>query len=573
MEKNTKPLISFKNFGFQYRTQTTPTLHDINLDIYKGEKVLIVGPSGSGKSTMANCINGLVPFNYSGEITGLLEVGGIETKKSSIFELSNIVGTVLQDPDGQFVGLTAAEDIAFSLENNCVPQEEMFTRVKNAAELVGAQKYLNSSPFDLSGGQKQRVSMAGVIINDVDVLLFDEPLANLDPATGKQTIELIDTIMHKTDATVVIIEHRLEDVLWRYVDRIVLVHEGKIVTDATPDEILSTNKIQECGVREPLYITALKYAGVKITPDKKPGQIDTLKLSEPDKQAVQSWMKEIVLPAKPTNTEELLKVEKLSFEYDEGAKVLDDISFSIHKGEMMAIVGTNGAGKSTLAKLICGFEEDHDGEIYVHGKSMTELTIAERARHIGYVMQNPNQMISKTMIYDEVALGLMARNIPEEEIKERVLQTLKVCGLYQFRNWPISALSFGQKKRVTIASVLVIEPEIIILDEPTAGQDFRHYTDIMEFLRNLNQNGVTVLMITHDMHLMLEYAPRAIVFSQGKLLTDATAAEVLSNPDLTKKASLKQTSLFTLAEKCNILEGKEFVQHFIDYDREVRQHG
>lgn len=572
-KNNIEPLISFKNYGFQYRAQINPTLYDINLDIYKGEKILIVGPSGSGKSTVANCINGLIPFNYKGDVTGTLMVDGKEAKNSGIFNLSTTVGTVLQDPDGQFVGLTAAEDIAFSLENNCVPQQEMIERVQKAATLVGIEKYLESSPYDLSGGQKQRVSMAGVVIDDVEVLLFDEPLANLDPAAGKQAIVLIDSIMKKTDATVIIIEHRLEDVLWRHVDRIVLMHEGRIVADATPDELLSSDEIQKCGVREPLYLTALKYAGLDISPSERPGQIETLRLSESAKEQVKNWAKDTSPPGPKEHTTELLRVETLSYEYEKGKKVLEDVSFSIHAGEMLAIVGTNGAGKSTLAKLICGFETNHTGNIYLRGQNLAGETIAERATHIGYVMQNPNQMISKTMIYDEVALGLIAQKIPESEVKERVENTLKICGLYQFRNWPISALSFGQKKRVTIASVLVMSPEIIILDEPTAGQDFKHYTDIMEFLVQLNNQGVTILMITHDMHLMLEYAPRAIVFSDGKLLADSTAAKVLSDADLTKKASLKETSLYTLAQKCEISDGAGFVQHFIDYDREVRNHG
>lgn len=567
-------LVSFQKYGFQYRAQASPTLYEVDFALCAGEKVLIIGPSGSGKSTLANCINGLIPFNYTGTATGSLAVENRETAGMNVFELSKIVGTVLQDPDGQFVGLTAGEDIAFSLENDCVSQEEMERRVQKAAALVGIENHLESSPYDLSGGQKQRVSMAGVIINHVHVLLFDEPLANLDPATGKQTIQQIDDIMMKTGVTVLIIEHRLEDVLHRGVDRIVLVNEGRILADMPPDELLCLDLLRKNGIREPLYLSALKYAGIKVTPDMRPARIDTLRLTDMDREAVRNWYCTTHPAPLPPRQGELLCVKNLCFAYGEGPDVLKKVSFSLSQGEMTAIVGTNGAGKSTLAKLICGFEKPRRGEIRLDGKSLANQTISERADCIGYVMQNPNQMISKTMIYDEIALGLRSRGIPEEKIVGRVEKTMEICGLLPFRKWPVSALSFGQKKRVTIASVLVMNPQIIILDEPTAGQDFKHYTDIMEFLRRLNEGGVTVLMITHDMHLMLEYAPRALVFHDGRLIADATAAEVLTSRRLTEAASLKETSLFDLAKMCG-LEGEaaDFVQHFIDYDREARKNG
>ena len=568
-----KPIISFRNFSFQYRAQKRPTLTDINLEIYPGERVLIAGPSGSGKSTLAGCINGLNPFSNPGACTGTLTVDGVDAPHSSLFELSAHVGTVLQDPDGQFIGLTVGEDIAFALENSCTPQDEMHAITRHAAELVGIENHLGYAPHELSGGQKQRVSLAGVMVDQVKILLFDEPLANLDPATGKQAIELIDEIQKKTDTTVLIIEHRLEDVLWRNVDRIVLVNDGTILADLRPDELLSGSLLAENGIREPLYVTALRYAGVDITPDKHPAHVDSLVLDDADTQKLRDWFTARPRPAAQPEREPLLEVKGLSFGYQKGQQTLRDVSFSIGKGEMVSIVGRNGAGKSTLSKLICGFETPDAGEIFLNGKPLAEENIRRRARHIGYVMQNPNQMISKTMIYDEVALGLQRSGLTEEQIREKVEATLRVCGLYPFRNWPISALSFGQKKRVTIASVLVLDPELILLDEPTAGQDFRHYTDIMEFLRGLNARGVTVVMITHDMHLMLEYTRRALVFCDGRLIADRTAAAVLCDPALVEQAALKETSLYTLANRCGIAPAQEFVERFIEQDREVREGG
>ena len=567
------PIISFKNFSFQYRAQKKPTLQDINLDIYPGERVLIAGPSGSGKSTLAACINGLNPFSNPGACSGTLTVDGVDAPHSSIFELAGHVGTVLQDPDGQFIGLTVGEDIAFSLENNCTPQPEMKEIVQHAAELVGIENHLGFAPHELSGGQKQRVSLAGVMVDDVKILLFDEPLANLDPATGKQAIELIDTIQQKTDTTVLIIEHRLEDVLWRNVDRIVLVNEGRILADLCPDELLSGSLLAENGIREPLYVTAMRYAGIAVTPEKHPAHIHSVVLDEADTARLHSWFQAEPLPAPKPAPEPLLEVKNLCFGYNKGQHTLQNVSFSIGKGEMVSIVGRNGAGKSTLSKLICGFETQDSGEIYLNGKDLKDENIRRRAKHIGYVMQNPNQMISKTMIYDEVAMALQGSGMTDEQIQKKVEDTLKVCGLYPFRNWPVSALSFGQKKRVTIASVLVQDPELILLDEPTAGQDFRHYTDIREFLQGLNARGVTVVMITHDMHRRLAYTPRALVFCYGQLIADRSASAVLCDPELIERAALKETSLYTLANRCGIAPAEDFVERFIAADREVRAHG
>ena len=565
------PVIQFNNFGYQYNAQAEPTLHGVDLTIYKGEKVLIAGPSGSGKSTLAHCINGLIPFSYIGEITGSLKINGKETKDMSLFEISKTVGTVLQDSDAQFVGLTVAEDIAFAMENDCTPHEAMLQRVQQAAKEVNVLDVLAHAPHELSGGQKQRVSLAGVLVDDVSVLLFDEPLANLDPATGKAAIELIDDIHKRTGSTIVIIEHRIEDVLHRDVDRIILVNEGRIVADTSPDELLCSGLLGDNGLREPLYITALKYAGVQLTPDMHPASLAKMQLSEDARAQVQNWFRATPPAPQKEKGEELLRAEGIRFAYPNGKEALCGIDFELRRGELMCIVGQNGAGKSTFSKVICGFEKPQHGVLYLNGQDIALLTIKERAEHIGYVMQNPNQMISKNMIAEEVGLALTLDGMEPEAIQQRVHETLKVCGLYPFRNWPVSALSFGQKKRVTVASILAMGPEIIILDEPTAGQDFRHYTEIMEFLLELNRQGVTIVMITHDMHLMLEYASRAAVFADGRIIADDSPARLLTDGDIISRASLKETSLFTLAVMCGIGEPREFVQRFIDHDREVRQ--
>ncbi|MFQ9674191.1 MAG: ABC transporter ATP-binding protein, partial [Clostridium paraputrificum] len=430
--------------------------------------------------------------------------------------------------------------------------------------------HLDSSPQRLSGGQKQRVSLAGVMVDEVNILLFDEPLASLDPATGKNAIDLIDKIKNDSNKTIVIIEHRLEDVLYRNVDRVIVVNNGEIVKDTTPGELLATEILKECGIREPLYITALKYAGCKLDEDMNLENIDEINLNSLS-GALKSWADGVVNEEVKEFVTPLLELKNVNFEYSKNKKVLKDVSFKINKGEMVSIVGRNGAGKSTISRLICGFYRPTSGEILFEGNNLKSSTIKERAEKIGLVMQNPNQMISKTMIFDEVALGLQIRGISEDETKRRVYEALQICGLYEFRNWPISALSFGQKKRVTIASILVLNPELIILDEPTAGQDFKHYTEIMEFLKELNKKGVTIVMITHDMHLMLEYTDRSIVLSDGEKIAEDKAFRILTDNEVIERANLKETSLYQLALKANLANPREFVNKFIDYDRRTRE--
>lgn len=568
-----EPIISFDHFGFQYTAQAEPTLYDISLDIRKGEKVLICGPSGCGKSTLAHCVNGLIPNSYPGKTTGTLTVGGRNAEDLSLFDLSKVVGTVLQDSDGQFIGLTVAEDMAFALENDCMDQKDMKALVDRVAQLVGVSGVLGHAPYEISGGQKQRVALGGVMVSGVDVLLFDEPLANLDPAAGKKAVELIDEIQKRTGCAVIIIEHRLEDVLHCPVDRVVLMGEGRILFDGDPDSLLCSDLLQKSGIREPLYVTALKYAGVPLDRDQRLSYLPELRLTEADRRRVADWFFAQPEPEAEKTKKELLRAENIDFTYEGGHHALKGISASIAEGEMLSIVGTNGAGKSTFSKVLCGFEIPQKGTLTLSGEDLSAYSIKERADRIGYVMQNPNQMISKTGIFDEVALGLRNRGVPEEEVRPRVEKALKTCGLYPFRNWPVSALSYGQKKRVTIASILVLEPKIILLDEPTAGQDLYHYTQIMDFLAELNRSGTTVVLITHDMHLMLEYTPRAIVFHDGQVIADTSAAEVLNSPEIVETAHLKETSLYHLAKNCGIASPEEFTRRFIAADREVRSHG
>ena len=548
--------ISFNQFTFQYDAQAEATLKDISFDIVKGEKVLILGPSGSGKSTLAQCLNGIIPNIHKGQAQGQVRIAGQNIFKQSIYDKSQLVSTVLQDPAGQFIGLTVAEDLAFALENDCANQSEMKDKVALWAERLDLTSLLNHRPQDLSGGQKQRVSLAGVLIDESPILLFDEPLANLDPKSGQETIDLIDKIHKEVGATTIIIEHRLEDVLYRPVDRILLVNDGTLLFNGSPDELLSSTLLLENGIREPLYVTVLRQLGFDTRDAQNLSQLDALDLSDlvlPDR---------VLKDKRDSSSDSILKVEGLSVSYGDNPAIIEDMSFSLKKGERLAIVGKNGAGKSTLAKALCGFVPSQ-GKLTYKGQDISQDSIAERSERIGFVLQNPNQMISQTMIFDEVALGLRLRGIEETEVEERVHEVLKTCGLYSFRKWPISALSFGQKKRVTIASILILKPEIIILDEPTAGQDYKTYTDIMNFLDSLQKQGHTIVMITHDMQLMLEYSNRCLVVVEGKIIADDNPVTILNQKDLLESANLKQTSLYTLGQKLSS-DPVEVTQYYIE---------
>ncbi|MGF1788785.1 DUF3744 domain-containing protein [Photobacterium swingsii] len=562
--------IQFSDFTFKYWALEQPTLKNINLTIEKGEKVVIIGPSGSGKSTLGHCLNGLIPHSIKGDTTGKLTLNGQDVSKLDLHHCTNMVGTVLQDTDGQFVGLSIGEDIAFALENQMVEQAEMHSIVENTAKMLDLDTMLELSPFDLSGGQKQRVSLAGVMVDDVDILLFDEPLASLDPQTGKQAIEIIDQLHRDTGKTVVIIEHRLEDVLHRHVDRIILMNRGEIVADMTPDALIASPLLQQHGIREPLYISALKAAGCEITEADKPAYFSTLSLSK-FAPRVNEWFAKQTEAMVPENTSPLLDVQNLSYTYDGERQTLEDVSFTLNKGEFVSILGKNGSGKSTITRLIMGVLEPDSGSMSFNGEGLSTLSIFERAQKIGIVLQNPNHMISHHMIFDEIASGLRNRGMSEAEVERRVHDVLKLCGLYRLRHWPIEALSYGQKKRVTIATILVLEPELLILDEPTAGQDYHHYTVMMTFIRELNEKlGITILIISHDMHLVLEYTQRAIVIADSKCLADQAVNEIFSKPALLEQANLNVTSLYTLGKALGITRLDDFIRCFIEHEAQAK---
>lgn len=552
-------MISFKDFSFKYSNLNEYTLTNINLEIEEGEKVLITGRSGSGKSTLAHCINGLIPYTYKGEISGEINIQNQVPAEHSLFEMGSYVGTILQDQDCQFVGLSAGEDAAFALENDCVPTAEMLEQSNAALNLVDMLEHKNIPPDSLSGGQKQKVAIAGILAMKAPILLFDEPLANLDPASGKKAMETINMLHDTQNKTILVIEHRIEDVLEHGFDRVIIIDEGTVAYNGTPDELLASGKLPEMGLRQPLYVEMLQFCGAELTTEDEISKIEnTLKYKD---QVVSHFMEDS-FTKKVGSTEIVLNIENLCYKYfKEDPYTIKDISFQVRKGEMIAVVGNNGAGKSTLLKAISGIAKYQEGHIYYQGECIDTWSIKKRASTIGYVMQNPNHMITKTMIADEVAFGPRNLGFSEEQVEAAVTEALHICGLEDYRNWPTSSLSYGQKKRLTIASILAMGPKIIIMDEPTAGQDYTSYREFMLYLSKIKEKGISIILITHDMHLALEYADRGVVLSQGRVVQQETMDKILSDEKLISQANLKHTSI----EKMGRLFGVEDLSSFIAY--------
>ncbi|MGG1612871.1 ABC transporter ATP-binding protein [Paenibacillus phoenicis] len=598
-----QPVITFRHFSFRYKNQSEPTLKNIHLEIARGEKIWIAGPSGSGKSTLAHCINGLIPFSYGGEISGQLLLEGQDASAMTIFERSRRVGTILQNPDAQFVGQTVGEDVAFQLENEATPQDVMKEAVFSALDLVGMRAFEARGPYELSGGQKQQVSLAGVLSTQADILLFDEPLANLDPASGAKAMRLIDEIHRNQGKTVILIEHRAEDVLLEHIDRVIVMNEGEITAIGMPDELLAAGILPQYGLRQPLYLDALCHAGLSLSnftgltdpaalrlqehvvmlDGKGEGneQDDSERMkddrqrtggSEPQlRERLETWAASVPLVVRGGVGEPLLELRGVSFAYEPGTNAVEDVSLTVRAGETVALLGSNGAGKSTLSGLITGLLKPNKGEMRLSGEVINDWSIRRRGEAIGYVMQHPHHMLTQHIVRDEVRIGLAARGVPEPERGRRADEALRICGLYPYRNWPVSALSFGQKKRLSIAAILALQPKLMILDEPTAGQDYRHYTEFMEFIARLAAEGMAFLFITHDMHLALEYADRAAVMAGGRIIAEDTVARILADGDLTARANLRETSLARFAKAQGLTSPSRFVEAFIAAEKKVKR--
>ncbi|UFJ39486.1 ABC transporter ATP-binding protein [Brevibacillus humidisoli] len=565
-----EPIVSVKQVSYTYEGLKHPTIREINLDIRRGEKILIAGPSGSGKSTLARCLNGLIPHSYKGELQGQIIIDGKPTSSMRIVEISESVGTILQDPEGQFVGLSVGEDVAFALENQEMSYKEMVALVKEALAKVNMVSQIDKSPQELSGGQKQKVAIAGIPAMNPDILLFDEPLANLDPQSGQQVMALIDEIHQRYNKTIIIVEHRIEEVLEIGMDRIILMEQGEIVADDSASDVVSSGKLKQTGIRHPLYLEALERAGLTYTAETIPLAVSAVERDDVLPSFRQWQFHTAASDAPLVDTAPLLQFDDVWFSYTPEEPLLKAISFAVRPGERIALLGHNGAGKSTLSHLMLGILKPLQGRIFLEGKPAESANVIQRGGKIGYVMQNPHHMISQETVKDEVAFGPRNFGLDEAEVLQRVEEALHVCDLLGHKNWPVSALSFGQKKRLTIASILSMKPRVLLLDEPTAGQDYRHYREMMDFISRLTETGIALLMVTHDMHLALEYTSRSIVLSQGEIIGDMATSRLFADEPPLTAASLRTTSLYQLAKHLGVAQPDQFIQYFIDADRQVK---
>jgi energy-coupling factor transport system ATP-binding protein len=516
--------IDFQNVTFVYEGSDIPALKDINLSIEPGEIILITGPAGSGKTTLCSCINGLVPHFHEGNLQGNVLVRSYNTKKARVGGLASLVGMVFQDPESQLVTSSVADEVAFGPENFGVAREEINKRVMAALKATRLEGYEEREPYNLSGGEQQACVIASVYAVQPDIYVMDEPLANLDPAGRAQVLRLIIDVAKERGKTLVIVEHALEEVI-PLVARIIVMNDGEIVRDGTVEEVLSLGDIPQVFTRPPIIRLAEKFLQkVKpLTPEifyeelSSKYNLGTIRVNN-------SPLLEPLLAGKP-----IIEVKNVSYSYIQGAEALRNISLTVCEGELVAILGRNGSGKTTLVRHLIGLIKPEEGKIFVDGKDVARTPTYELAQDVGFCFQNPNHQIVTFKVRDEVIFGLRAHNIPASEYEERIREALEIVDMLDYIDAEVFDLGKGQKQRLALASVLALKPRILIIDEPTTGQDPQMAEGIFSIIKNLNEMGTTVLMITHQMEYAANYAHRAIVLKSGEVTFDGSIQDLISN--------------------------------------------
>mgnify|MGYP001170205140 CR=1 FL=1 len=497
-------------------------IEEISFTLAQGELMLIAGPSGCGKSTLIKCLNGLIPNSYHGTLTGEIRLEGSATQKLSLRDLAKIVGTMLQDPDKQIVASTVQQEIAFGLENLNTPRAEMHRRVDDALQLLRLEKQKEQATFALSGGQRQQVAAAGLLVMEPSIYLFDEPFANLDARAVDMLEELIARLRSRGH-TVIIVEHRVEEALRLHPDKVLLMREGRQVFFGNTDDFLA--------IADPTQI-------------KLPIE-STLRAYNDAAQAREALLCPITTrrSSADTSNEPALAFENVHYRYSSyGEEILHGISFQVRPGETIALLGPNGAGKTTLVKQALGLLRPTQGNVRLYGKDTRKLSVAELATRIGYVFQSPGAMLFAPTVKKEVSFGPQNLRFLPERLKQAVQEAEEALNIAQFAERSPFALSFGQQKRVSIASVLSMQGKILLLDEPTAGQDYRSYISFMEYLRQLPELDA-LLFITHDLDLALRFTQRVILLRDGNLVADGPPLSVLADPELLESCNLRPTSL------------------------------
>ncbi|HTX78959.1 MAG TPA: ABC transporter ATP-binding protein [Longilinea sp.] len=510
-----KPSLIIENLSFRYRSRNEPALKNINLSVGSGQVILIAGASGCGKTTLARCINGLIPRSYKGELSGKITLLGQDIADLSLARISQMVGTVLQDPERQILGTKVLSEVAFGLENLNLSREEIYQRVDESLDRLRIPHLRERETFNLSGGEKQKVALAGVMAMHPRILMLDEPLASLDPASAEEALDMVRSLAND-GMTILMVEHRVEDVLKIHPERVLFMMDGEIKYDGSVAGLHRSVDYHEVKLPAPMIMSLA-------AKDPMPSEIVPLK----DKQS-----------AEP---QPLVQFENVAFCYEED-EVLHGINLTINRGDVIAVLGPNGAGKTTLVKHAIGLLKPKAGRVLVNGKDTREMTVAQIAGNLGYVFQSPSHMLFAPTVEEELAFGPNNVRHKPDQIKKEVIEALDIVHLSGMEKYPPLALSFGQQKRVSIAAILAMQSRIMVMDEPTAGQDYKNYIDFMDSILQL-PNFEAILFITHDIDLAVIYANRVLLMNEGRLVGDGKPVEVLHDFDRLIANRLVPTSL------------------------------
>jgi len=509
------PPLRIERLSFRYRNRPQPALEDVSLRAEAGQVLLVAGASGCGKSTLIRCINGLIPRSYKGDLRGQVYLYSRSTQGMTLPQISQIVGTLLQDPEKQILGSRVENEVAFGLENLGQPREEILARVDEALRYLGLEHLRRRETFYLSGGEKQKVALAGVLAMRPSILVLDEPLANLDPASAAEALRLIRRLADE-GKTVIIVEHRVEDVLKIQPEKALFLEDGRVRYFGDVEGFLQAVDYHQAKLPAPLIMAQARRASAP----------------------AQTWPD----PRRDGRRGEVLvRFENVSFAYDDGEPVLRDVSLDIHAGDVIALLGPNGAGKTTLVKQAIGLLKPTQGRVLVDGKDTREMTVAQAARHIGYVFQSPSHMLFAPTVRQELAFGPKNLGYDAETIAAGVRQAIRLVNLTGLEDYAPLALSFGQQKRVSIAAILAMRSPILVMDEPTAGQDYQNYMTFMAAISEMPFSAI--LFITHDLDLAISYANRVVLMHAGQIVADGPPEQVLSQPELISRCRLLPTSL------------------------------
>jgi energy-coupling factor transport system ATP-binding protein len=514
------PLV-IENLSFRYRDRQGSAIHNISFDARPGEVLLIAGASGCGKTTLIRCINGLIPRSYKGEISGRITVFDEEVKEWPLSRISQRIGTVLQDPERQILGTKVLNEVAFGLENLGLPREEIYQRVQEALDLLEISHLRERDTYTLSGGEKQKVALAGVVAMRPSILLLDEPLASLDPASAWDSLNTVRFLANQ-GMTVLLVEHRIEDVLRIEPERVMFMSEGEI---RYLGNFSGLSKV-------------VNYREVKL-----PAQDIVERAREEPAPPKLSLLPSVA--ASSNGADPLVKFEDVAFGYDPENEVLHGINLEIKRGDVIAVLGANGAGKTTFVKHAIGLLKPKSGRVLVNGQDTRQLSVAEIARTLGYVFQSPSHMLFAPTVREELSFGPQNLNHAKEDIEQEVKEALRIVNLSDKEQDPPLALSFGQQKRVSIAAILAMRSRILVMDEPTAGQDYQNYMNFMDSILQL-PGFEAVLFITHDVDLAVIYANRVLIINDGQLIADGKPQDVLHDLDRLKANRLVPTSLLAL---------------------------